>query len=170
VQGARRDLVAREPAQALPFALEHSARHLDQAVAAPVPRRLAQAIAVRIEAVEEGALGRRPPRLAFIEAAGADVRAGLDGLITRGGGVDEQAAGLIQGGAAADEIVGDGRVDRQLASGIVNAGDAGALLGNDAAGDVFGIGCGRGDMIRSLTGRSVAAGRRSLLCRSGWSR
>jgi hypothetical protein len=69
MQGARGDLIAREPAQALPFALEQRAGHLDQAVAAPVPRRLAQAIAVGIEAVEERTLHRRPPRLARIEAA-----------------------------------------------------------------------------------------------------
>jgi hypothetical protein len=93
---------------------------------------------VGIEAVEEGGLHRRPPRLALIEAAGADVRAGLNAAVVRGGGVDEQAARLIQGGAAADEIVGNRSFDRQLAGGVVDPGDAGALLGDDAAGDVFG--------------------------------
>ena len=162
MQRPRRDLVAREPAHPHPFAFEERAGHLDQGMAAPVARRIAQRIPVRIEAVQQRRLHRGAPDLPLVKAAGADVRPGLDGAISLGRPVDQQAARRIECHPIADQGIGDRLIEPKLARRVVDAGDAGAFLGDHPPGNILGT-CSRNAaivvprMIASLARGAVAA-------------
>ena len=68
------------------------------------------------------------------------MRPGLDRPVALGRLVDQQAAGLIEGDAVADEGIGNRRIEPELPRRVVDAGDAGPLLGDHPPGDVLGAG------------------------------
>ena len=116
---------------------------------------------MRIEAVQQCRLHGAAPDLPLVEAAGADVGPGLDLPVALGRPVDQHRPCFVEGDAPADQVVGDAGLDRQLARRVVDAGDAGPLLGDHPPGDVFGR-CRLGLLratIAPLQGGAVAAGR-----------
>ena len=172
VCSARVAISSREsPRTRTPSAFEERAGHLDQGIAAPVAGGLADRVAMRIEAVQQCRLHGAAPDLPLVEAAGADVRPGLDLPVALGRLVDQHRPCFVEGDAPADQVVGDAGLDRQLARRVVDAGDAGPLLGDHPPGDVFGR-CRLGRVARRtiapLQGGAVAAGRCMPLGRRGF--
>ena len=114
VCSARVAISSREsPRTRTPSAFEERAGHLDQAVAAPVAGGLADRVAMRIEAVQQRRLHRAAPDLPLVEAAGADVRPGLDGRSRSAARSISTVARLVEGDAPADQVVGDAGLDRR---------------------------------------------------------
>ncbi len=145
VERPGRDLVAGEAADPHALAVEEGPGHLDEAEAPPLARGLGERVAAGIEAVKESRLDRGAAGLGGIEGAGPDVRAGLDRPVALGRLVDQEAPGLVQAHAAADEVIGDPARGAELAGGIGDAGHPLALLGQHPLGDAthrLGVGLG----------------------------
>ena len=125
------DLIAAQTLHPDALSFEEAAGHFDEAEAPPFARCIIEAELSGLEAVEKSCLDGGAAGFGGIEVTGTHMRAGLDGSILGCRGIDEEATGLSEAGAALHEIIGNRLVNMKLAGCLVDPGDTGTLLGEN---------------------------------------
>ena len=99
--------------------------------AAPFAGGIGQLEAAGLEAMQKCGFNRRAPGFDLILPAHADMRPGFDCGVTCRCRINQGGTRLADHDAAFDQIIGQCLVDIQLAGGIIDAGHAGAFLGEN---------------------------------------